>query len=385
MIDTLEKATEMQLPDHGEPNNVFGRGAVVEYEREIFYEHQYSYPHDSKEFWLNKNLKAYRDGLNNLVKDTEANKAIDTYFDSFTTLPPILKNAKSKAVEAAGLRHQGSRGALTWSEWLADEASDEQLLNFLQWHNHTHENRSDDPEIRALTERLKEEYEAMIIPLITTGYFHMDALFARSRLKYFELKFSDIFNAYLTTMMGGVYPDTKEIEFSEDAPTGHPQTVWHEFNHAGLGEYEDRDKNSWIDEALAEHISLALQFGGWDIVDPDKRKEKAQFYSLERKLLARLTEMVPIQLFTRYYSAMTKESKEYTRADLDNALERATGESNVLNKISDFLFYRSNNAMTDDEIDTDYDEYNAALKDLADDPSIAWSFAYSAEGTSSNL
>lgn len=211
-----------------------------------------------------------------------------------------------------------------WSDWLAVDATDEQLLNFLQWHNAELEKQQISPEAQQTIEAERRDYSDAVKNGVIEGYLDDTALVAADKVKNVKVFLGDQFSTYLKDRTGYHRRGTDEVVIAA-SPYGidHPylgksmllpnikKTAFHEFNHAVLGRLGDR----WLDEALTEHIAQSLKYGQWEVLPPGLRvEEDSGAYTAERRLLDVLLEhgvgqdghgadKIPVALATRAYSA----------------------------------------------------------------------------------
>lgn len=110
--------------------------------------------------------------------------------------------------------------------------------------------------------------------------------------------------------------------------------LMHEWNHAVLGEFGE----TWIEEALTEHIARSLQFGQHDVVSPGKRKDGGpNSYIDERELLDTIlnagAEQISVDNATRLYSS-NNSGKEWKPSALLEKLDKSWGVTNLIQEVS---------------------------------------------------
>ncbi|HZL08293.1 MAG TPA: hypothetical protein VFC50_03805 [Candidatus Dormibacteraeota bacterium] len=203
------------------------------------------------------------------------------------------------------------RRDISWADWLGQEANDQQLLNFLQWHVAAIEKHQADPEVQAEVDAQRSAYKSGLAKAIEEGWLHEGAEAAIKKVDGVRVYTGDIFDTILQDM-GGYHvrgTDAIVIAAPDDLGSeGHAKThrikraAKHEFNHAVLGMFGAR----FADEAITEHIAEALDKGEPEILDPANRKDDERIYENERALMAAVLsqgfEAIPVSLATQAYS-----------------------------------------------------------------------------------
>jgi hypothetical protein len=240
-----------------------------------------------------------------------------------------------------------------WQVWLGGDATEEELLGFLEWHVGWIEAQQQDPEVTAAFNAQKELYKTQLLATLDTEYWlHEDAAEALTKIDEIKMYAGDVFDTWMNGILGYHEPGSTEIVIAADtrldAEGNHmkgiikniEEAAFHELNHAVLGQFRHR----WINEALTEHICLALKTGQPEVVSPNLRDRPGESYLNERKLLAVLLKGVikPIDahLATRAYSEKSKlgpANREFT-----DALEREwgrfiIGEKPVLDLVDSYI------------------------------------------------
>lgn len=210
-------------------------------------------------------------------------------------------------------RSKKASAKTSWADWLGEGASDEQLLNFLQWHVAAIEKHQTDPEVQAEIEAQRSAYKSGVVKAVEEGWLHEDAMAAVKKVDGIAVYTGDIFDTLLQEMGGYHTRGTDYVivaapdDLSEDDDMD--TKVWnmrraakHELNHALLGLFEWR----WVDEAMTEHIAQALDNGEPEILAPAKRTADWRIYENERALMAAVlsegSETIPVSLATQAYS-----------------------------------------------------------------------------------
>jgi len=116
---------------------------------------------------IHNELDRTRDKLRRTILNTVDEQVIDTYIgvrtdDPDSILPSTLKIAHRQAENTAG-------ESITFSRWMADYASDEELLNVWQWHKDYLNSRDNDPEFIARIQNVKAGYLVGLEAAIAAG------------------------------------------------------------------------------------------------------------------------------------------------------------------------------------------------------------------------
>lgn len=309
----------------------------------------------------------------------EADAYIDQYFSDNPDVPELFTHSKA-------ISQQTSTDLLSWPKWLSARATDDQLINFHQWHDDYYQKQFTGPEHQHAVDDIKQQHGEGVARLHAGDYLHDDAVaddVSTSR-DALQVTVTDAFDA---VMMGGDFgkatAGSNEVEIGEGMP---PTALKHEFNHAVLGSMERPDETEplpedWLDEAVTDHIAEAMDFGEPDVLDPSERKEAAVISGRiqERAVLAavakRGSKLVPAKLFMKAYSAREPQSKAAAFDDLDAALAEAYGSDRVLEKCKRYIRQHAVRVSTDhfgNNIERfDDDAYSAVLDQLAADPTVA--------------
>lgn len=276
----------------------------------------------------------------------------------------------------------------SWRTWLSTEASDEYLINFLQWHVNTMEQRAIDPEVQQKHELSRKKYKESLAVGIREGWLHEDAQEAIAKTDEIHIYEGDIFDTFLKDIGGYHTAGSKDVVLGLAVGQA---SVNHELNHAVLGDFSSR----WRREAATEHIASALTFGAPEVMDPDKRNDERHIYTEERALFAALLsegqEIVPVRLMTRAYSESL--DSDAAKNELEAAIDKAwrhilpNGASatelldNYVNELENKLL-KQGETLSQAEVHA----LNTALSDLQTQPEIIFSSktAYEQAGSTSD-
>jgi hypothetical protein len=240
----------------------------------------------------------------------------------------ILENFCDSSVPQSLRDHkQRMHRDVSWKTWLGGGADDKELRAFLEWHVDNLREQQQNPEVQSAIEAQRELYKLGLASGVREGWLDDDALAAARAVDHVKVYIGDVFDTLMQDRGGYHMRGTSEIVIAAqiNSQIGEAEDenllgvikdyAGHEFNHAVLGRLGRR----WLDEALTEHINLALKRGEVENADLDNG-----VYIEERLLLQSLLKgpksapAVPYKLATLAYSANKNDS--YT-AQLDKALE----------------------------------------------------------------
>lgn len=263
-------------------------------------------------------LKTVRSKLSELTAQQRADVSGDMIAGGLPILlrSNYVRDAKKKARAEQGAKKsigddeksKQEKQPYTVADWLAADATDDQLMNALQWHNYRIESMQTDPELTEEVFRVKTAFKADVTKAVENGWLSEKTLEHIDAIDTTKVVFQDVFE---TTIKGlGGYHDRGSEEVIVAAGAVNQETIdnvsdylTHEITHKEIGSLE----GTVVKEALTEHIRLALQFGEPDIIDPDERYGEPGVYKAERILLADFLEGIDPAIATRAYSGTDAE------------------------------------------------------------------------------
>lgn len=237
-----------------------------------------------------------------LVKSPINRKYLDSYFDDPETgVPTFFVQHKDQYVEthlladrvtsddpstaserelpsdASEAEPSDNLTAESWSYWLAVGASDEQFVNFLQWHNARMYALNHDERIINEIDLQKTEYANILSRFHGLGQIRRpkDTM---EKLEKVQVYIGDIFTTYMQDRSGYCQYDDEGNDYIVVAESDIADTTMHEFNHAALGSFRDR----WLDEATTEHLLIGFKRRR---LRPIKKFIEHGVYQEERELL----------------------------------------------------------------------------------------------------
>ena len=253
--------------------------------------------------------------------------------DPTTALPPLFRD----------MRDASSTEPISWHDWLTDEATPEQFLNFVQWNNYHVKQLNEDPAVEAAIAEQKEEYATVLKDFVADGSIPIHEYALEERLReaeYLKVHIGDVFSTVMRDW-GGYYPfqANASIRYVIVDINHIKHATKHEMNHAVLGSFLDR----WLDEATTEHIAVAMRRGK---MEPVGDIVAEGVYNEERLLLDTLmTEGAAVIPLTTLLKGYTEPNYRLSKDTFETAVERSWGP-NALRMIEEGLQTREKMFMT---------------------------------------
>jgi hypothetical protein len=199
-----------------------------------------------------------RHRIRGMKRDTVGFDEIESELDK--SAPGFLQKAKAKE-------------KTTWHSWLADTASDEQLLNFLQWHAATLEQKNADPEVQKQIHAHKQQYKGRLKEGLDEGWAGEKVHDAIAQVDDVPVYIGDKIDLNIQRSEG--YHDWGD-NFIIVGDTQNSAVMSHELNHPFF-KWGPR----WRNEALTQHTALILEHGEPDVMFPNSRKVRDSHYADE--------------------------------------------------------------------------------------------------------
>jgi hypothetical protein len=186
--------------------------------------------------------------------------SLDMYMD--LSAPPLLRYARTAA----------EYSQFSWSDWIKDGASDEELLNILEWHNHVVEEQQQNQVVSAEIESNRRATKNAIIALGEAGQVVVNAE-DLSRIDSIQIAIRDSFDTRIASRLGYYSTETdivlaqgigrtvqRRIESSKRLIQ---DILSHEMVHGVLNKAHDMPVNplepSWINEPLTEMLATLIR------------------------------------------------------------------------------------------------------------------------------
>lgn len=186
-------------------------------------------------------------------------------------------------VPAMFRKWKDSEGKVSWEEWLSNGATQEQFINFLEWHNYHMNEVQRSPDVQEQIATQKLEYAEGITKAIEEGWLPPDASKALDILQKTEVRVGDIFDMAMTGRLGYHY---EKFDYAVVDKNLIRDVTKHELNHTVLGGVGD----AFLNEAITEHITQSLARGDFMKFDPHGSKQGP--YAYEREILEATVEFI---------------------------------------------------------------------------------------------
>lgn len=254
--------------------------------------------------------------------DRYTSAALDHYLDGVAS--PFLSGLRSKASQG--------EGQLSWADWLAHDASDEQLTNFAQWNTVYTADQQKRPDIVALVESERTNYKQVVKEAVEAGWLSKTSLDRLHEVDDAQVMLLDPINGILQGIIGENMSDkitmqVHGLEGEELAARVH-DVLPHEFNHKVLQTATDQEPlgKIWIMEALTELSNRMLHHD-------DKLGSYGSEQLLYLDLMKRGSAVLPIKLGTVAYSGDESEKRQFYEA-----LDSSWGTEDALSKVTHYLY-----------------------------------------------
>ncbi len=309
--------------------------------------------HDIVSTTMSSEVQKLRSYFNAL--DTTAVSAVDEYFEN--SAPPSVWLAKVKAgvlgdwskwldsindTESGKWTRIRRYGNLvnrkSWSDWLVREATEEELVNVFEWHNHVLGEQAIDPELRKIIDKEKLRFVRHANELFAIGALSRQP----KSLDTTRILINDMFDTAAkgwggyyshvtdTIVMHQGYGQTSEARL-DSVRTDAGRVLIHEFVHSAVStmpEYPSSPVHaSWISEALTQIISEVIRQDSGEKVKKDTYKDEVGLFY---KLINKATDGYSILLAAfKAYSGDLNDAEVFT-----SLVDQAWGTSGVLQDIN---------------------------------------------------
>lgn len=185
-------------------------------------------------------------------------------------LPNTIRQAHRQA-EAAQEKE------ISFLSWMADIATDEQLINVWQWHDAYLRERDEDPEFQERIARIKAEYGQGLEKAIAAGLLPPEVAIDKVQLDSLSFRHGSPFSPVLASAQAYVDHDVREIQLREGT---NDFTLYHEISHTLTGGLHPA-----FDEGLTDMMAATIYNGvredARDHVDPHEHAYADQIATLE--------------------------------------------------------------------------------------------------------
>jgi hypothetical protein len=204
---------------------------------------------------VHEELTASRDLLRDRINPGIDGLVIDEYLglreNHQTLLPDHFKHVHQQAEADTGRR-------LSFTEWMSDHATDDQLLNVWQWHDHYLRTLDEAPEYQSQIERVTQGYADGVDAAIADGTLH-PSMRHEGNGDGVTIRHGSPFSPLMAVGYAYVDPDLRTI-YTRQGVTDY--SMFHERTHleGGLG--------STFDEGATELITYAVYSRSGTVAEP---------------------------------------------------------------------------------------------------------------------
>lgn len=247
-------------------------------------------------------------------------------------LDPYLSRLADEFVFSAprALRPRLAKGE-TLSDWLAN-AGDEYIADFIDAHASVLAEQRQSEKVSKVVATLKNRLVQTIRPLVAYEIFSEDALEAIPVLQRTEFRVGDVWDTLLQGVGGyqnqgttyAVIPQGigKNREEAEKLQVFYAEkSVIHEGLHVPFGHFLP----GIFQEAIDQHITVSIEHGGFDVIDPINRHElgiddNSQYIALRQLLSVMESEGavgIDVRKWTRAFTSKNRQSRDCKELDAD--------------------------------------------------------------------
>lgn len=292
--------------------------------------------YDAREKLLRFRISAELDTVRAHVSDISAHNEqyLDNYLNiesPFTHIATMIKQAEKRA-----------ETSLSWKKWLAEQATQDELLTFLQFHNDRIEQQQTDPFIAEQYEIHKSKFIKHVADFVEEGML----MKVPENLDDVVLLIGDIFDMPMQER-GGYYEIGKDEINLQQAYFMGPQKrheelgkivsfiTTHELVHAVIAK-SDRDPNNplgarWINEALTESLATLLD-AEWNVFEKRERVYEQERLLFDTLVSRKGDKPTVLRLALRAFSGSEVEQQAFF-----DYIDEAWGTIHVLEKINDVI------------------------------------------------
>ena len=356
-METLSN-TEYTIQSIFSPDRTLGHDALNYSGRQVAAEYELAMPGISEErrnllssemrnskWFTTTSLKLVRSNLTQYEGGKEAMLAC--YLNSLA--PQVIINSF--------MYHETLQSAvLSWNTWLADRASDDEILHIVQEHEKVLLQHAENEQVALGVTQLSTWFDQEANRIHEKGYLGSEPKNSQS----LTVLFGDIFDTYLRDRGGYYSRPTSEIiigqgyrgtknTFVDQARAELPRILMHEYVHGLLGTaLEDIASplaSRWINEAATEILSRKIRHSSGENTFEDS------IYSHERRLLGIV--LKPSRHPTETYVHMAKSfsGTDDDRAAFAQEVDKLWGTTDVISKVSATLSFEEHQIAAGAKID----------------------------------
>ena len=233
---------------------------------------------------------------------------------------------------------------LSWNTWLADHASDDEILHLVQEHEKVLLQHAENEQVALEVTQLSTWFDQEANRIHEKGYLGSEPKNSQS----LTVLFGDIFDTYLRDIGGYYSRPTSEIvigqgyrgtknTFVDEARAELPRILMHEYVHGLLGTaLEDATSplaSRWVNEAATEILSKKIRHGSGENIVEDS------VYIHERQLLGRVLKPSRHPIETCLHMSKSFSGTNDDRAAFVQEVDELWGTTDVISKVSATLSF----------------------------------------------
>jgi|GEM_PF-3378849 len=195
-------------------------------------------------------LQQTRADIKGMDKTPRGKLLANEYFEAVEK-PKLFKEWREMDADITGSEKK------PWMDWLVEDATDDQLLNVMQWHNDRIKKYNTDPQIQAEVESRRAEYIKGWQALVEQGYVHPDTAFKINRVKTADIYAADPLKLHFDRIRGEAFPKGNYVVLLPEVMTNtEHKTFEHELSHLLFTVSEQ-----WAEEVGCDYFAGAIRSG----------------------------------------------------------------------------------------------------------------------------
>jgi len=309
---------------------------------------------DEKVLFLRDGIDTKQSNVESLVLNERA-QLIDAVRSAESTFTVYLN---SHAPEYIKSLKESSDNPHSWLKWLEYSASDEQIINFFDWHVYSVMESQNDPETNELFEKIQNDFAGMVESGVQQGWISKNNIYSKDD-SYIDMHIDSPFRYIVHGSIGGYIPEQDYIKVAPLAQIprskeGFEHLVVHELIHARLDPFlanqrsegnlvkknfndpsDDPFDDSWLREATTEHMATVFRSGNPEVFDPADVRRKGgydQWRNILHLFLENGNQRINPMVLTRAMTGNEEEKKLFY-----DAMDESWGVHNFIGQISQYV------------------------------------------------